>query len=588
MTIPFPEAALRDHIASLGKTGSGKTSDTKVIVEHITKPGWSNLPKGARVCILDAIKSDWWGITSSANGKAPGRPFHILGGPHGHVPLHSSSGKVIGELVASGALPLSILDMADFEPGGLQRFFSDFAQALFKKNKGVLYLVVEEAHEFAPKERSGMGAENMSIHWMKKLATAGRTKGIRLIVCTQRTQALHNAVLGSCETMIAGRFTAPADQAPVLDWFKANVSKEKFKEIAASLSSLKTGQAWVACGEADFLAQVQFPRITTYDNTATPEHGAGDVSIKTAPVDLDRLRAVIGDAVKDAEANDPKALKARVAELEAENKKLQGGAQATKPVPAAAIDKAATKEAEARGYAMGFHAGAKSIYPRAFKDGFDKALELIWDKVCELANKTADDYRRQGFKMPKVVLPDDLLSTPAPAQATRTAASAPTITREATGLPGNHQRILDSLLTWRAMGHTSPSNAQVAWLARYSPTSTSYTNPRGALKSAGLVEYPAPDRVELTPDGEKLAGQIDIGGDLLAYVLNQLPGNERRVLEAVAHFYPKAASNDDVAARANYSPSSTSFTNPRGALKTKDLLTYPGPGQVRAADWLFQ
>jgi hypothetical protein len=69
--------------------------------------------------------------------------------------------------------------------------------------RGVVYLVIEEAHELAPKERAGFGAENMAIHWAKKLATAGRSKGIRLIVATQRVQALHNAVLGSCETLIA-------------------------------------------------------------------------------------------------------------------------------------------------------------------------------------------------------------------------------------------------------------------------------------------------------------------------------------------------------------------------------------------------
>ena len=319
MTLPIPEAALRDHMASLGKTGSGKTSDTKVIVEHITEPGFAGLEQGARVCILDLIKSDWWGLTSSRDGKKPGRPFQILGGPHGHVPLNSNSGKVIGDLVAKGALRLSILDMADFEPGGAQRFFADFAAALFRHIKGIVYLVVEEAHELAPKERSGFGNENMSIHWMKKLATAGRTRGIRLIVCTQRTQALHNAVLGSCETMIAGRFTAPADQAPVLDWFKANVSKEKFTEIKASISSLKNGEAWVACGEADFLQRVQCPRIKTFDNSATPEHGAADVQVRTAPVDRDALAKMIGLAADEVAANDPKALKAALAEA---NKKI--------------------------------------------------------------------------------------------------------------------------------------------------------------------------------------------------------------------------------------------------------------------------
>mgnify|MGYP001586938043 CR=1 FL=1 len=113
-------------------------------------------------CVLDAIKSDWWGITSSANGERPGLPFKILGGPRGHVPLHSSAGKVIGQLVGSGKLPLSIIDMADFEPGGMQRFFVDFAQSLWKSVRGVVYLVIEEAHEMAPKERAGFGAESMA------------------------------------------------------------------------------------------------------------------------------------------------------------------------------------------------------------------------------------------------------------------------------------------------------------------------------------------------------------------------------------------------------------------------------------------
>lgn len=78
--------------------------------------------------------------------------------------------------------------MADFQPGGVQKFFSDFAPALMRHAKGVLYLVIEESHEIAIKEQSGIGNENMSIHWAKKLATAGRSKGIRLIVATQCIQ----------------------------------------------------------------------------------------------------------------------------------------------------------------------------------------------------------------------------------------------------------------------------------------------------------------------------------------------------------------------------------------------------------------
>lgn len=339
MTRTIPDELLLHHTAILGKTGSGKTSTEKLLVEQAVAEGF-------RVCVLDSIKSDWWGITSSADGKKPGLPFRILGGPRGHVPLHSSAGKAIGKLVGSGQLPLSIIDMADFEPGGLQRFFIDFAGELMRHMRGVVYLVIEEAHEFAPKEKSGVGGESMATHWAKKLATAGRSKGVRLVVATQRTQALHNAVLGSCETIIVHRLTAPADQKPVLDWLKANASKETVARVEESLSSLPTGTAWVCSGEAKIFDLMAFPRFATFDNNATPTNDSGRVEVTTAPVDQSELRAIIGDAVKEAEANDPAALKRRIAELE---KQMAAAPRA--------VSKAEIEAAEKRGFDLGAEHG---------------------------------------------------------------------------------------------------------------------------------------------------------------------------------------------------------------------------------------
>lgn len=344
MTFRFPAGVLAQHTAVLGKTGSGKTSTAKLMIEQV-------VPDGARVCILDPLKSDWWGITSSADGKRAGLPFVILGGPHGHVPLHSSAGEAIGKVVANGSLPLSIIDMADFEGGGLQRFFVDFAETLYKRNKGVVYLVIEEAHEFAPKERSGIGAENMAIHWAKKLATGSRTKGIRLIVASQRTQALHNALIGSCDTMIAHRMTAPADQKPVLDWLKANAGKDAAQQVADSFSNIKTGSAYLASGEAKIFEFVSFPLIQTYDNTKTPDgKTAAQATVNTAKVDISQLTSVIGEAVKEAKANDPAELRKQIAELQRQIKAT--------PAAAAPVD---TTALERHCYAGGFREGQESI-----------------------------------------------------------------------------------------------------------------------------------------------------------------------------------------------------------------------------------
>lgn len=101
MKHPIPEAALDQHTAIVGKTGSGKTTTAKLAIEQVVATGY-------RVCVLDPITSDWWGVISSPDGKKPGLPFHVLGGPHAHVPLHAGAGSAIAELVARGDLPLSI------------------------------------------------------------------------------------------------------------------------------------------------------------------------------------------------------------------------------------------------------------------------------------------------------------------------------------------------------------------------------------------------------------------------------------------------------------------------------------------------
>ncbi|MBR0879543.1 hypothetical protein ABIF65_002400 [Bradyrhizobium japonicum] len=580
MTFSFPPAVLEQHSAFLGKTGSGKTSTAKLAVEQILRDNPS-----ARVCVLDPIKSDWWGLTSSADGRAAGLPFYILGGPRGHVPLHESAGKAIGELVASGALPLSIIDMADFKHGGLQEFFNTFVPALMRHMRGVVHLVVEEAHEFAPKERAGIGAENLAIHNAKKLATAGRSKGIRMMVLTQRTQALHNAVLGSCDTMIAHRLTAPADQEPVKKWLKANGDKTTFESVSTTLSSLKTGSGWICSGEAQVAELRQFPKISTYDNSATPTGDMADQQVKTAAVDRDRLRAIIGDAVKQVESEDPARLRAEIARLTSEvARKPAGGA---------------SREDLDESYRRGLWDG---LYPflQTFK-GLTELRDTLGEVMLRVntviaAQQPAADHApeyahelRNHRPTPvsgSPVAPPSASPSPRPAAAPTGRAPAPAASGDGS-LPGPQQRILNSLATWRRLGHVKPSNAQIAWLAGYSPSSTSYTNPRSALKTGGLIDYPMADHLALTAAGVAKAVEIKLNGSLLDFVLGNLPGPEARILYSIAQHYPRAVPNATAAEGAQYSASSTSYTNPRSALRTKDLIDYPEKDHVRAAEWLF-
>jgi hypothetical protein len=548
---PIPQAALEQHTAVLGKTGSGKTSTSKLIVEHV-------VADGDRVCILDPIKSDWWGLTSSVDGKKAGLPFHILGGPRGHVPLHSSAGRAIGEIVASGALPLSVLDMADFEPGGLQRFFVDFAPTLLKKMRGVLYLVIEEAHEFAPKERSGIGAENLAIHWAKKLATAGRSKGIRLIVATQRTQSLHNALLGSCDTMIVHRLTAPADQEPVKKWLKANATKEVMEKVDGSLSSQKTGSAWICSGEAKVFEQVQFPRISTYDNSATPTKDSGVQQVKTAPVDQALLRSIIGEAVKESEENDPKALKAEIAAL-----KRQFAMKVPQP---STPDPKAIEEAELRGIPagrrIGFHEGweACAASARVVFDEMPPLLELPDLKVLKTVPRAGPAKQSVPPSRPAQSMDDGTLTAP-------------------------QRRVLESLGFWAGLGIEQPTRPQVGVAAGYSPSSGGFANLLGTLRTLGMIDYPASGRICLTADGGKHRPESD-DRSALDRAMSILSGPQRKVLGAIID-HRKPIGRHDLGKATDYSATSGGFANLLGSLRSIDLIDYPTTGYVKAADWLF-
>lgn len=70
----IPDEALRQHVAIVGKTGSGKTYTAKGLVERL-------LEEGRRVCVLDPTGA-WYGLRTLANGKKAGFPVMIFGGEH--------------------------------------------------------------------------------------------------------------------------------------------------------------------------------------------------------------------------------------------------------------------------------------------------------------------------------------------------------------------------------------------------------------------------------------------------------------------------------------------------------------------------
>lgn len=564
MKFEIPAAILGQHIAVLGKTGSGKTSTEKLIIEEVVEHGF-------RVCVLDTVKSDWWGITSSASGKHDGLPFKILGGPHGHVPMHSSAGKVIGQLVGSGKLPLSIVDMADFEAGGIQKFFTDFAPSLMRNAKGVVYLVIEESHELAPKERAGFGSENLAIHWAKKLATAGRSKGIRLIVATQRVQALHNAVLGSCETVIAHRLTTPADQEPVVKWLRSNTTKETADTVAESLSSLPTGTGWLCSGEAKCFEKIAFPKFKTYDNTATPTGDSQEICIKTAEVDQVELGNLIGVAVEEAKANDPAELKRTISDLkrklaDAERRPEVKQSEPEKVPVFDESDRDLLHKAQSAFESLELEMGARM-----------DEVRTIYRELNSLAGRVGVLIAKRPSIIQKTI--PRQLALP----------RADRIYREKSN--GHDESISGGLRRMLvALAQRSPlTKRQLGVRAGLSSTSGTFGTYLARLRTNGWIDGSG-DNLSITDDGAKSLGAYDPlpeGQELLRYWLSDLgQSGAARMLEVLAEVYPRALSKEELGERAEISSSSGTFGTYLAKLRTLELAE--GRGEIRASKEFFE
>lgn len=600
----FPKEILPKHTAILGMTGSGKSTTGKDLIEQV-------VAEGSRVCVLDTIKSDWWGITSSADGKKPGLPFTILGGPHAHLPLSRGMGKAIAEVVATGALPLSIIDMADFGMGDPAHFFVDFAQALMRKMKGVLYLVIEEAHELAPKERTGFQKENLGVYWAKKMATAGRTKGIRLVVLSQRVQALHNAVLGSCQNLIVHRMTTPADQEPVVGWLKGNIKDKALRAtVEESISGLADGQGWLCSGEAKIFELKQFPRCKTYDNTATPEDDTELKQVKTATVNTEELRTILAGAVKEAEANDPAILRKRITELERDLRK------ATPIGPAIPLQITDTKEIERRayeaGYREGWPEGRKQVLaqmvqlPEDLKDKLHRAIDVA---LTQVKGQIEADTRAGTVPNPeagKTLI--EIMRRRAPASSGDGVALTSVAHPKGNGVRHGRlrlhkdsletisidlpitpvqQRILDAMAELEQMGARTPPSELIALLAGYgNMRSKGFRNALSALRSGGMIEglvLSAAGRAAAQPPAaprntEELQGQM----------IARLGPAAGRILQPLIDIYPGIIERDELGQSAGYTNTrSKGFRNTMSRLRTLGFLDYPSSGTVTATPALF-
>lgn len=549
----LPDAALQQHIAVLGKTGAGKTYRLRGMIERL-------LNGGMRVCVLDP-KGDHWGIRLSVTGKSSGYSVIIFGGERADVPINDRSGGTVGELVATGNRPC-VIDLSSLGIGERTRFFMDFAAALFRHNRAPLWLVIDEVHNFAPQAGGTMNPESAKmLHWMNRIASEGRGKGLRIIMASQRPQKVHKDTLTCAETLIAMRVTHNLDRKAVKEWMDGAGKPDVSAKILAELGEMPRGQAWTWSPEIGYLERDHSPKITTYDSMAAPEGEASDELKGWAGIDLDDVKARLAEVVKEAEANDPKLLRAKISEL-------QRQIAAQEPI----VD----HQAIANAVASRDREWQKALVEA---NGSFESLVARLGRIAELA--TLNGQAPKTIEVPKIESPQTvraagprLAATPAVRRAPRSPAarSAPVLE-----LPDDlkrvHIRCLEAFLWYEILGIGEPTDEQLCYRLGYSPTSSTISVLLSHLRRGGYV-----DGRRITDAGRSVANAPTIGSmdDFHAQIRSFLDGTARRCFDSMLAAHPRELTAEELCEENGWSTTSSTLSVALSALRRAGLVEKRG------------
>jgi hypothetical protein len=502
---------------------------------------------------------------------------YVIAGGDGDAPatVANARGLATAALSHDFSLIAQINDLDDDAGEFIAEFITGLLSAPRELWRPVL-VVIDEAQRFAPS-----GAPNEATAAIKSLLQRGRKRGFTAVVATTRFSELNAGVRGLCNNWLLGLVGQSLDRNTAADQlgFGRNSAEAK------GLQSLERRQFW-AFGPALSRTPVLF-RVADTETTII-KHGQARVPTPPAP---EALRAILSGLVVPSAADDSERayhagevawpdqrehVKQLVAEL---------GEQAD------ALDR--LKTAAERAYESGKGAGVSIGISRA-----RSAIDAL--RVPEIMNSEipaqggggpeVDEGQTEGRQVMMSATPRATAPAPAARTATEKAGGGNASPADTSGLSGRHQKILDAIAWWSAIGIKAPTSEQVGFVAGYVPSSGNFKNLRGALNAAGLVHYPAPGTISLTEAGCARAANPLVAPTRAAFhaaVRSKLEARQLRLLDPVLAAYPGSLTTDQLADAAEYVAASGNFKNLRGSIRTLGLIEYPRPGEVRAADWLF-
>jgi hypothetical protein len=561
--------------AILGIRDSGKSYSATMFAEQLHE-------RGVPFVAFDPIGVWRFLRVPGAGRTAKGFPVVVAGGEDGDLPLTVSGAPEILRAAMVNGVSL-VIDLFDrkLSKADWRRIVQSCMELLLHENKqhGLRHVFLEEAPEFAPQR---VGPQHGQVYdAVERLARMGGNSGLGLTLIGQRSAEINKAVLELCDSLYLHRQKGRNSIEHLDKWLKAGAVTDA-KAVMETLATLPTGECWAWLAHSDQPIRLKMPAKRSFHPDRRAQRGAAAAEGKKA-VDVggfvQTMRTSLKSIEEEAKANDPKLLKAEIAELKKQLERLK---KPTAPDPA--VIEATRLE--------GVYAGQNSM-----------ALVLL-ERMKGLRSRIDDeikdaeaDVRATAEAPKKITVQSDRMpvfrTRPASPQEERLALPARQQQRTvqtADGITQPQQRILNALAWADSIGLTSVERPQLAFLASASPKSSAFKNNLGTLRTGGWIDYPASGGVCLTKGGRSLADAgdaITTNLQLQESIRDKVTAPQWNILAALIEAHPHSIERGELARRANASATSSAFKNNLGALRSLGLLDYPAQGQVAATSILF-
>lgn len=607
--LALPLDVVTEATAIVATRGAGKSSASAVIVEE-------GFAAAVQTVVLDRT-GVYWGLRSGSDGtNRGGLPIYVLGGPHGDVPLESHAGTLIADLVVDSDHSF-VLDFSDFSKSAAIKFAADFLERLYDRKaraRTTTLVVMDEAHFYAPQTPRGgfKGDAARLMGAMEDVVGLGRSRGLGVVLTTQRTQALNKAVLDLIETLFVMRMLSPRARDAVQDWIREKHEDDR-EGVIATLESLPTGTAWVWSPLRGILEKVAVRRIKTFDSYDTPKPGQKRVEPKErTELNLEALGEQMQATAERAKANDPAELRKRVRELErrlearvpvtqAEPERVEVPVEVRVEVPVLDYEKFLQLQDAIKLEPLSELLEQLGNVRQAIYDGLEHARVLARHAAdTKPAPAVPARHSNTSQRQPRAATGNPTEARP-PVAAERSPQPGPRAATDngASGGGGTtepEQRILDALAWYEALGIRAPSKIAVGFLSGYRVNKKlggNYGKSLGRLRAEGLIDYPGAGAVSLTDEGHSLARDPGIDHTNEAFrqtIFARLEPAEVRILEHLIEAYPEPIDKVELGQLSGYRVDAKlggNYGKSLSKLRTFGLIDYPARGVAVALPVLF-